>query len=45
MSATVCWQGYCQHKIPICCFECDRQEFCTDMCDRLDCYEAEEGEP
>ena len=45
MSVTVCWQGKCPHEIPICCFECDRQEFCADMCDNYKCYEEGEDEP
>lgn len=45
MSKTVCWQGKCPHGIPICCFECDRKEKCSDTCDIFECYEDGEGEP
>lgn len=44
MSKTVCWQDNCPQDLPICCFECDRQEFCPDICDLHECYEGGEGE-
>ena len=43
MSLTVCWDGKCPQGKPICCFECDRQAYCPDVCDRYECYEDGEG--
>lgn len=44
MSIATCWAGNCPHDLPICCFECDRQAYCDDICDQYECYEGGEDE-
>lgn len=45
MSIATCWAENCPHDLPICCFECDRQAYCEDICTLYDdCYEGGEDE-
>ena len=44
MSKEPCWDGKCPYGVPLCCFECDENEYCVEICTQYDSCRGGEDE-